>query len=157
MIARKTRTIGHPGWLPLPKRRGRALRNTQWLSQAQMTTQRELSHPIPFSSSPQPASETAPHSWHPPQPCPLPGGPVELLVTEAAHVRMLRVLHDLFYQPMADSGFFPLEELQNIFPNLDELIEVHCECRASAPLHTPPLASSFEASGNEAWSPTCSP
>ncbi|KAM9632112.1 rho guanine nucleotide exchange factor 1 isoform 1-T1 [Trichechus inunguis] len=49
----------------------------------------------------------------------------ELLVTEAAHVRMLRVLHDLFYQPMADSGFFPLEELQNIFPNLDELIEVH--------------------------------
>lgn len=49
----------------------------------------------------------------------------ELLVTEAAHVRMLRVLHDLFYQPMADGGFFPLDELQNIFPSLDELIEVH--------------------------------
>uniref|UniRef100_A0A2K5C5M8 Rho guanine nucleotide exchange factor 1 n=1 Tax=Aotus nancymaae TaxID=37293 RepID=A0A2K5C5M8_AOTNA len=49
----------------------------------------------------------------------------ELLVTEAAHVRMLRVLHDLFYQPMAEGGFFPLEELQNIFPSLDELIEVH--------------------------------
>ncbi|XP_011381106.1 rho guanine nucleotide exchange factor 1 isoform X3 [Pteropus vampyrus] len=49
----------------------------------------------------------------------------ELLVTEAAHVRMLRVLHDLFYQPMADGGFFSLEELQNIFPSLDELIEVH--------------------------------
>ncbi|XP_075392319.1 rho guanine nucleotide exchange factor 1 isoform X2 [Tenrec ecaudatus] len=49
----------------------------------------------------------------------------ELLVTEAAHVRMLRVLHDLFYQPMADAGFFPLEDLQNIFPSLDELIEVH--------------------------------
>ncbi|XP_006871575.1 PREDICTED: LOW QUALITY PROTEIN: rho guanine nucleotide exchange factor 1 [Chrysochloris asiatica] len=49
----------------------------------------------------------------------------ELLVTEAAHVRMLRVLHDLFYQPMADGGFFPHEELQNIFPSLDELIEVH--------------------------------
>ncbi|XP_052025093.1 rho guanine nucleotide exchange factor 1 isoform X2 [Apodemus sylvaticus] len=49
----------------------------------------------------------------------------ELLVTEAAHVRMLRVLHDLFYQPMADGGFFPLEELQNIFPSLDELVEVH--------------------------------
>ncbi|KAK2088552.1 Rho guanine nucleotide exchange factor 1 [Saguinus oedipus] len=43
---------------------------------------------------------------------------------------MLRVLHDLFYQPMAEGGFFPLEELQNIFPSLDELIEVHCECRA---------------------------
>ncbi|XP_053460849.1 rho guanine nucleotide exchange factor 1 isoform X3 [Nycticebus coucang] len=49
----------------------------------------------------------------------------ELLVTEAAHVRMLRVLHDLFYQPMADGGFFSQEELQNIFPSLDELIEVH--------------------------------
>ncbi|XP_022441235.1 rho guanine nucleotide exchange factor 1 isoform X7 [Delphinapterus leucas] len=49
----------------------------------------------------------------------------ELLVTEAAHVRMLRVLYDLFYQPMADGGFFSQEELQNIFPSLDELIEVH--------------------------------
>lgn len=49
----------------------------------------------------------------------------ELLVTEAAHVRMLRVLYDLFYQPMAEGGFFPLDELQNIFPSLDELIEVH--------------------------------
>ncbi|XP_055473340.1 rho guanine nucleotide exchange factor 1 [Psammomys obesus] len=49
----------------------------------------------------------------------------ELLVTEAAHVRMLRVLHDLFYQPMVDGGFFLLDELHNIFPSLDELIEVH--------------------------------
>ncbi|KAM5236836.1 rho guanine nucleotide exchange factor 1 [Ctenodactylus gundi] len=49
----------------------------------------------------------------------------ELLVTEAAHVRMLRVLHDLFYQPMAEGGFFSVDELQNIFPSLDELIEVH--------------------------------
>lgn len=40
-------------------------------------------------------------------------------------MRMLRVLHDLFYQPMAEGGFFSLEELQNIFPSLDELIEVH--------------------------------
>lgn len=60
-------------------------------------------------------------------------------------MRMLRVLHDLFYQPMADGGFFPLEELQNIFPSLDELIEVHCECRATALLPaallpTPPPA-----------------
>uniref|UniRef100_A0A8C2SHC9 DH domain-containing protein n=1 Tax=Capra hircus TaxID=9925 RepID=A0A8C2SHC9_CAPHI len=51
----------------------------------------------------------------------------ELLVTEAAHVRMLRVLHDVFYQPMAEGGFYSQEELQNIFPSLDELIEVHCE------------------------------
>lgn len=61
-------------------------------------------------------------------------------------MRMLRVLHDLFYQPMADGGFFSLEELQNIFPSLDELIEVHCECRAAAPLHAPGPAPSSEAS-----------
>lgn len=98
---------------------------------------------IPFLV-PQPASETAPaYRLHPPQPCFPLGGPAELLVTEAAHVRMLRVLHDLFYQPMVDGGFFPVEELQNIFPSLDELIEVHCECRAE---HTPPPAPSFAAS-----------
>ncbi|XP_038622901.1 LOW QUALITY PROTEIN: rho guanine nucleotide exchange factor 1 [Tachyglossus aculeatus] len=51
----------------------------------------------------------------------------ELLVTEAAHVRMLRVLHDLFFQPMAAGNFFLPEELQNIFPSLDELIELHSQ------------------------------
>lgn len=66
-------------------------------------------------------------------------------MTEAAHVRMLQVLHDLFYQPMADGGFFPLEELQYIFPSLDELIEVHCECRAVAPQYAPPWALPFKA------------
>lgn len=53
-------------------------------------------------------------------------------MTEAAHVRMLRVLHDVFYQPMAEGGFYSQEELQNIFPSLDELIEVHCEYGAVA-------------------------
>lgn len=52
---------------------------------------------------------------------------------------MLRVLHDLFYQPMAEGGFFPLEELQNIFPSLDELIEVHCEYQRQLP--SPPQPS----------------
>lgn len=64
-------------------------------------------------------------------------------MTEAAHVRMLRVLHDLFYQPMADGGFFPLEELQNIFPSLDELIEVHCECQPQPPSLANPAISSL--------------
>uniref|UniRef100_A0A2I3HX34 Rho guanine nucleotide exchange factor 1 n=1 Tax=Nomascus leucogenys TaxID=61853 RepID=A0A2I3HX34_NOMLE len=66
-----------------------------------------------------------PDHLHPPQRASCFGGPAELLVTEAAHVRMLRVLHDLFFQPMAECLFFSLEELQNIFPSLDELIEVH--------------------------------
>uniref|UniRef100_G1RSW1 Rho guanine nucleotide exchange factor 1 n=1 Tax=Nomascus leucogenys TaxID=61853 RepID=G1RSW1_NOMLE len=72
-----------------------------------------------------PAHEVMPSSLHPPQRASCFGGPAELLVTEAAHVRMLRVLHDLFFQPMAECLFFSLEELQNIFPSLDELIEVH--------------------------------
>lgn len=97
-----------------------------------MILPRELS----VSSLPQ----TIPCSLQSSQPCFLLGGPTELLVTEAAHVRMLRVLHDLFYQPMADGGFFPLEELQNIFPSLDELIEVHCECRAASPVGSPPCS-----------------
>lgn len=46
---------------------------------------------------------------------------------------MLRVLHDLFYQPIAEGRFFFLDDLQNIFPSLDELIEVHCECQTMAP------------------------
>ena len=75
--------------------------------------------------------------------CLLSAVPTELLVTEAAHVRMLRVLHELFYQPMADGGYFSQQELQTIFPSLDELIEVHCECGtvALSSFHLPALCS----------------
>ncbi|XP_075047233.1 rho guanine nucleotide exchange factor 1 isoform X2 [Mixophyes fleayi] len=48
----------------------------------------------------------------------------ELLFTEHAHVRMLRVLHDIFYLPMK-STWIPNMELENIFPSLDDLIEAH--------------------------------
>ncbi|XP_068097545.1 rho guanine nucleotide exchange factor 1 isoform X5 [Hyperolius riggenbachi] len=48
----------------------------------------------------------------------------ELLFTEHAHVRMLRVLHDVFYIPMQNS-WIPTLDLENIFPSLDELIEAH--------------------------------
>ncbi|XP_018083591.1 rho guanine nucleotide exchange factor 1 isoform X5 [Xenopus laevis] len=48
----------------------------------------------------------------------------ELFFTEHAHVRMLRVLHDVFYIPM-QSGWIPTLELENIFPSLDDLIEAH--------------------------------
>lgn len=107
------------------------------ISGARDSTQRAAPPSCPIFLIPQPASQSVPPSVPAPQPCLLPGGPAELLVTEAAHVRMLRVLHDLFYQPMAEGGFFLLEELQNIFPSLEELIEVHCECRAAALLHSP--------------------
>ncbi|XP_053547037.1 rho guanine nucleotide exchange factor 1 isoform X2 [Bombina bombina] len=48
----------------------------------------------------------------------------ELLSTEHAHVRMLRVLHDIFYLPML-RDWIPTLELENIFPSLDELIDAH--------------------------------
>ncbi|XP_075696444.1 rho guanine nucleotide exchange factor 1 isoform X4 [Rhinoderma darwinii] len=48
----------------------------------------------------------------------------ELLFTEHAHVRMLHVLHDIFYIPMKNV-WIPTMELENIFPSLDDLIEAH--------------------------------
>nr|DBA15895.1 TPA: hypothetical protein GDO54_003349 [Pyxicephalus adspersus] len=48
----------------------------------------------------------------------------ELLFTEHAHVRMLHVLHDIFYLPMQNT-WIPTMELENIFPSLDDLIEAH--------------------------------
>ncbi|XP_053866539.1 rho guanine nucleotide exchange factor 1 isoform X2 [Malaclemys terrapin pileata] len=49
----------------------------------------------------------------------------ELFLTEHAHVRMLRVLLEVFYQPLLSEGFFQETELANIFPGLDELMDVH--------------------------------
>ncbi|XP_077645900.1 rho guanine nucleotide exchange factor 1-like [Lonchura striata] len=49
----------------------------------------------------------------------------ELFLTEHAHVRMLRVLLELFYQPMLREGFFDEQELSTIFPSLEDLVEVH--------------------------------
>ncbi|XP_043936742.1 rho guanine nucleotide exchange factor 1 isoform X2 [Protopterus annectens] len=49
----------------------------------------------------------------------------ELFMTEHAHVRMLKVLNDVFYQPMLDRALFTSEELKGIFPGLDDLIDLH--------------------------------
>ncbi|XP_065429986.1 rho guanine nucleotide exchange factor 1 isoform X2 [Chrysemys picta bellii] len=49
----------------------------------------------------------------------------ELFLTEHAHGRMLRVLLEVFYQPLLSEGFFQETELANIFPGLDELMDVH--------------------------------
>uniref|UniRef100_A0A8C4WPQ9 Rho guanine nucleotide exchange factor 1 n=1 Tax=Gopherus evgoodei TaxID=1825980 RepID=A0A8C4WPQ9_9SAUR len=49
----------------------------------------------------------------------------ELFLTEHAHVRMLRVLLELFYQPLLSEGFFQEPELANIFPGLDDLMDAH--------------------------------
>uniref|UniRef100_A0A8C8S516 Rho guanine nucleotide exchange factor 1 n=1 Tax=Pelusios castaneus TaxID=367368 RepID=A0A8C8S516_9SAUR len=51
--------------------------------------------------------------------------PSKLFLTEHAHVRMLRVLLELFYQPLLGEGFFQEAEITNIFPGLDDLLEAH--------------------------------
>lgn len=49
----------------------------------------------------------------------------ELFVTEASHLRTLRVLDLIFYQRMKKENLMPREELSRLFPNLPELIEIH--------------------------------
>ncbi|XP_060234535.1 rho guanine nucleotide exchange factor 11 isoform X9 [Meriones unguiculatus] len=49
----------------------------------------------------------------------------ELFVTEASHLRTLRVLDLVFYQRMKKENLMSREELARLFPNLPELIEIH--------------------------------
>ncbi|XP_026541705.1 rho guanine nucleotide exchange factor 11 isoform X1 [Notechis scutatus] len=49
----------------------------------------------------------------------------ELFVTEASHLRTLRVLDLVFYQRLRREGQLSREELALLFPNLPELIEIH--------------------------------
>lgn len=48
-------------------------------------------------------------------------------MTEASHLRTLRVLDLIFYQRMKKENLMPREELARLFPNLPELIEIHSE------------------------------
>lgn len=56
-------------------------------------------------------------------------------MTEASHLRTLRVLDLIFYQRMKKENLMPREELARLFPNLPELIEIHSKEPAS--LQTP--------------------
>ncbi|KAK1151839.1 rho guanine nucleotide exchange factor 1 [Acipenser oxyrinchus oxyrinchus] len=49
----------------------------------------------------------------------------ELFITEHAHVRMLNVLHTVFYVPLEREKIMSLDELAAIFPGLEDIIEVH--------------------------------
>lgn len=51
----------------------------------------------------------------------------ELFTTEHAHVRMLSVLQMIFSKPLEREELLTADELAAIFPNLDEIIEMHCE------------------------------
>ncbi|XP_073719350.1 rho guanine nucleotide exchange factor 12 isoform X2 [Misgurnus anguillicaudatus] len=49
----------------------------------------------------------------------------ELLYTERAHVRMLKVLDSVFYQKLTKDNILPPADIKNIFTNLEEIIQLH--------------------------------
>ncbi|CAG9761205.1 unnamed protein product [Ceutorhynchus assimilis] len=51
----------------------------------------------------------------------------ELFLTEASHMRMLKVLYKLFYKSIHSSQLLKPDELNLIFPNIKELLDIHTE------------------------------
>lgn len=49
----------------------------------------------------------------------------ELIYTERAHVRMLRVLDMVFYQKLSKEAILPPADVKNIFTNLEEILQLH--------------------------------
>ncbi|XP_076329816.1 rho guanine nucleotide exchange factor 11-like [Tachypleus tridentatus] len=49
----------------------------------------------------------------------------ELFHTERTHVRNLKVLDRLFFKPMQQEQLLPSDQLYLLFPNLEEMLEIH--------------------------------
>ncbi|XP_030600317.1 rho guanine nucleotide exchange factor 12 isoform X1 [Archocentrus centrarchus] len=49
----------------------------------------------------------------------------ELFYTERAHVRMLKVLDNVFYQKLTKESILPPADIKNIFTNLEEVLQLH--------------------------------
>ncbi|XP_023234115.1 rho guanine nucleotide exchange factor 11-like [Centruroides sculpturatus] len=49
----------------------------------------------------------------------------ELFHTERTHVRNLKILDRLFYRPLQQEQLLPPDLLQLLFPNLEEMLEIH--------------------------------
>ncbi|XP_036435722.1 rho guanine nucleotide exchange factor 12 isoform X3 [Colossoma macropomum] len=49
----------------------------------------------------------------------------ELFYTERAHLRMLKVLDNVFYQRMTREAILPPTDIKNIFTNLEEIVHLH--------------------------------
>lgn len=49
----------------------------------------------------------------------------ELFYTERAHVRMLKVLDNVFCQKLTRDNILPPADIKNIFSNLEEIIQLH--------------------------------
>lgn len=57
--------------------------------------------------------------------CSPPPVSAELIYTERAHVRMLRVLDLVFYQKLSKEAILPPTDVKNIFTNLEEILQLH--------------------------------
>lgn len=51
----------------------------------------------------------------------------ELIYTERTHVRNLKVLQRVFYIPMQAEQVLPQDQIQLLFANLEEMIEIHVQ------------------------------
>ncbi|KAJ8922199.1 hypothetical protein NQ315_004136 [Exocentrus adspersus] len=51
----------------------------------------------------------------------------ELFHTEGSHVRSLKVLYKIFYKKLQESQILKPEELNLIFPNIKEMLDIHTE------------------------------
>ncbi|XP_034949191.1 rho guanine nucleotide exchange factor 12 isoform X2 [Chelonus insularis] len=49
----------------------------------------------------------------------------ELFHTERSHVRALKVLSYVFHKPLLESQVLPLDQIQLLFSNLDEMVTIH--------------------------------
>ncbi|KAJ7990471.1 hypothetical protein DPEC_G00300660 [Dallia pectoralis] len=49
----------------------------------------------------------------------------ELFYTERAHLRMLKVLDNIFYQKLTKEAILPPADIRNIFSNLEDIVQLH--------------------------------
>uniref|UniRef100_A0AAY5KKQ3 Rho guanine nucleotide exchange factor (GEF) 12a n=1 Tax=Esox lucius TaxID=8010 RepID=A0AAY5KKQ3_ESOLU len=49
----------------------------------------------------------------------------ELFYTERAHLRMLKVLDNIFYQKLTREAILPPADIKNIFTNLEDIVQLH--------------------------------
>lgn len=50
---------------------------------------------------------------------------VELFHTERSHVRNLKVLETVFYRPLLHSKCLPKDQIDLLFSNLEEMLDIH--------------------------------
>ncbi|XP_049802572.1 rho guanine nucleotide exchange factor 12-like isoform X3 [Schistocerca nitens] len=51
----------------------------------------------------------------------------ELFHTERSHVRNLKVLNQVFFRPMLENQILPPDQIQLLFSNLEEVLEIHSQ------------------------------